>query len=200
MAIQRATGRRDPVEGCVWCQGAGKRGVRHSGTGETHGAPCPCTYELPVAWVPQAESKGCMLAATAMLVGKTYKEIRALVTGAWDFTEAGTNIGVVHALLDQLGFAYQTRYQYDARLDLRRPEWPCAPWADRILCEVRNLSETGYHAVILLRDGRVLDPWWGVLQGLHRYSHVQSMTAVYPVPPALVADAPAVETIEPVEA
>lgn len=85
------------------------------------------------------------------------------------------------AMIVQIGYAVRRRYRHDARLKRFRDVWPCAPWADLHWCEVRNTRDSGQHAVVLLRDGRVLDPWWGVLQGLHRYPGVVSIAAVYPV-------------------
>ena len=161
----------------------GKRRVLNRGTGEYHGIRCHCQFEgLPLQLVIQPERAGCVLAAVATIVGKSYREVRQCVDLTHDFTEKGTYLNVAQALFDRFGFAYQTRYPYDPRLNTSRPEWPCEPWADAHLCEVVNLSETGQHAVVLLRDGCVLDPWWGVVQGLHRYSNVVSMTAVYRLP------------------
>jgi hypothetical protein len=71
----------------------------------------------------------------------------------------------VRNVLEHYGFAYQTRYHHLARLCRDRDVWPCEPWADLHFCEVINTRASGQHAIVLLRDGRVLDPWWGVLQG-----------------------------------
>ncbi len=171
----------DPPTVCPDCTD-GKRRVQHRGTGEYHGVACHCQVaDLPLRLVIQPERMGCVLAAVATVVGKSYGEIRQLVDLSHDFTEQGTFLTVAQSILERLGYAYQLRYSYDPRLNLSRPEWPCAPWAAVHICEVQNLTETGQHAVVLLRDGRVLDPWWGIVQGLHRYRRVVSMMAVYPV-------------------
>lgn len=180
-----------PATPCEYGCDGGKRLVRHKRTGELHGCRCPCTYkDLPLKVVLQPENAGCMLAAVATITGKTYAEIRHLVTMGHDFSTEGTHGAVTDEIFAHLGYAVQERFRYDPRLEAQRPRWPLAPWADVHLCQVQNLPDTGMHAVVLLRDGRVLDPWWGVVHGLHRYPRVSSMTAVYKVavaePPDIV--------------
>jgi hypothetical protein len=166
--------------------------VRHKVTGELHQVRCACTYEdLPLRLVYQAEKSGCVLAAVATATGLSYAEVRQYVDLSHDFTENGTYLSVAASILDRLGYAVQTRYRNDPRLGgAPRDPWPSEPWADVILCEVTNLPNRGQHAVVLLTDGRVLDPWWGVVQGLHRYPAVHSMTAVYRVGPQSAVPSP----------
>lgn len=145
--------------------------------------PCACTAkDLPVRFVYQPENSGCVVAALAMICGKTYFEMKQYFCAHKDFTVEGASRYEWQDALDAHGFAYQLRFEHQSRLNgAKRSVWPCAPWADLTLCEVMNTRGSGLHAVVLLRDGRVLDPWWGVLQGLHRYPSVTSMTAVYRV-------------------
>lgn len=167
---------------CTECRDKHSRRALHRGTGEWHTMPCACRAKLPFRFVYQPEPSGCMLAATAMMLGVTYSEVKQRVCTDWDFTKQGTHLHIVHELFEAYGYAYQTRHEFQSRLGgTRREQWPCAPWADRVLCEVRNTRDAGYHAVVLLRDGRVCDPHWGVLQGLHRFPRVVSMTAIAPL-------------------
>lgn len=172
-----------PKPPCTYGCNDGKRLVRHSGTGEHHTTRCMCTYDdLPVQLVLQPEPKGCMIAAVATVVGKTYEEVLQLVDRSHDFTQEGTHQYVIEGVLEHLGWAVQVRQRWQGRLGgTHRDPWPCAPWADLHICQVRNLPDNAEHAVVLLRDGRVLDPWWGVVQGLHRYKSVSWIMACYNV-------------------
>lgn len=128
-----------------------------------------------------------------MIVRRSYFEVKQLLNVEHDLSCEGINRYEIDSIFDHYGFSIQRRFKHDNRLKRDRDLWPCAPWADFHWCEVINTRGSGQHAVVLLRDGRVLDPWWGVLQGLHRYPEIVSMAAVYPVPsPAIVAqpDAP----------
>lgn len=167
---------------CPDCRGEKRRKVFHKETREYHRVRCHCTYEdLPLKLVIQPENCGCALAAVATVVGKTYAEVRQYIHMDRDFTQQGTYDNEMLSLLEVFGYSYQSRSRWVSRLDAEREQWPCEPWADVHLCVVRNLPDTSYHMVVMLRDGRVLDPWWGVVQGLHRYSAVLSIHAVYPI-------------------
>lgn len=175
---------------CPDCAGTHRRKVLNRATGEYHGVRCQCTYEdLPLVFVYQPEKSGCSIAAVAMVARKTYAEVRQYMNLERDYTAEGAYATEVQSLLDRLGFSYQIRYRTDPRIDCDRDPWPCEPWADFHICTVRNLADTTMHSVVLLRDGRVLDPTWGVVQGLHRYPKVTEMVAVYPVPQHLDAAA-----------
>jgi hypothetical protein len=170
---------------CSYCGGTQRRLVRNTATGELHGMSCACAHELPVPFVYQPEENGCGIAAVAMATQRSYADVRKLLVMSVDlsgFTDEGVNIGQLDDLLDTLGFAWRARYQNDHRLGRKRDPWPCAPWADIHLCQVRNLSNTSGHYVVLLGDGRVLDPWWGVIGGLHRYPVVHSIKSLHALP------------------
>lgn len=171
---------------CTWCSGTKKHRVTHIATGEMHGMPCACVHtDLPIPFLYQEEDCGCGIAALAMATRRSYSEVRRLIVMSEDLSGhtigAGVNVAQVDDILEQLGFAWQARYPSCHRLALPRDPWPCAPWADVHLCHVRNLSDSGHHYVVMIRDGRVLDPWWGVVQGLHRYPGVHSIKAVYAI-------------------
>lgn len=166
---------------CEHCSGSGVKRVLHRGTGETHGVWCACRHKLPIAFVYQPETSGCCVAAVAMIVGKSYFEVKQLVDINRDLSTTGLSSWEVDSLLDHYGFAVRRRYQNVSRLHIDRDQWPVKPWAKLHFVEVINTRASGQHAVVPLADGRVLDPWWGVLQGLHRYPRVVSMAAVYRV-------------------
>jgi hypothetical protein len=193
--VHREGGMSDEAKACTWCNGTGRRVVRHAGTGEKHGMNCACQItDLPIGFVYQEEESGCGIAAVAMATRQSYRDVRRLLSMAKDLSDErfGVDVEQIDNLLDALGFAWQTRYLNEARLAMQRDPWPCAPWADVHLCHVRSLSDAGHHYVVMIRDGRVLDPWWGVIQGLHRYPSVHSIKAVYRVDPVVAATPEAV--------
>lgn len=180
--MSNVTAETETAKVCPDCKGERTMRILHRGTDEMHAVPCACCEsDLPLTFVYQPEAMGCCIAAVAMIVGQPYFEVKQYLNVEHDLTTRGTNLGVVADLLDHYGFAVQTRYRHQPRLEGDRQVWPCEPWADVHFCEVINTRAAGQHAVVLLRDGRVLDPYWGVLQGLHRYPRVVSMTAVFKV-------------------
>lgn len=169
------------ADSCLYCV-EGQRRVTHSATGEIHTMSCFCTVkDLPVKVVIQPEPSGCGLAALATVAGLTYEDVRSLIHIDRDFTKEGTFESELQSLFDRLGFAWQFRTAFEARLGTKRAQWPCAPWAPIHLSFVKNLSNNAYHFVVMLKDGRVIDPWWGVVQGLHRYPEVLSIYGMYRV-------------------
>lgn len=168
---------------CAECNDSGKRDVLHRGTGEVHRVTCPCKADLPIPFVWQPEKSGCGVAALAMVARKSYQEAKQYFTMERDFTETGMYEIELKEALFALGFAVQDFTKCEARLGYApRKEWPMKPVSNLAICEVRNLRDALQHYVVLLRDGRVLDPACGVIQGLHRYPRVDSIIACYRVP------------------
>jgi hypothetical protein len=144
--------------------------------------PCACTVtDLPVRFQYQEDARGCVLAAVAMATNSLYKDLRPFVGLSIDLEREGIDHIEMEDLIAHVGFAWQNRGKTDARLKTLREQWPCPIWTKTAVATVRNLSNTGAHAVAVLRDGRVLDPWWGVISGLHRYPEVWQIWGLYPV-------------------
>lgn len=168
---------------CPECSGSGKRDVLHRGTDESHRVTCPCKVDLPIKFVWQPEKAGCGVAVLAMVSGKTYLQARQYFTLERDFTEQGMHNGELEGALFTLGFAVQIFTPTHARLGYsKRTEWPMKPVSGLAICQVKNLRDSVWHYVVVLRDGRVLDPAFGVIQGLHRYPEVCTHIALYHVP------------------
>lgn len=91
--------------------------------------------------------------------------------------------------LGRFGFAFQFHYQYDCLAKGKREPWPLAPWADLHICSVDAGQGVGSHAVVVLRDGTVLDPATDVPRRLTDYPSMAYMAAIYPVGSALAAAA-----------
>jgi hypothetical protein len=88
--------------------------------------------------VRQADPCGCVVAALAMVTGRSYEEVKAYFIGC-DFQSEG----ISHDVMQRNGL-----------VQARRKPWPCAPWAPAHLMGI----DGGRHCVVLLRDGTVLDP------------------------------------------
>lgn len=173
----------DEKEPCPNCDKNNKRRVKNSLTGELHTVRCHCTYDdLQFKNVIQCDSKGCGIAAVAIVAEKPYKEVRQYIHLDRDFTQDGMYDTELEGLLEVFGFSYQSRYKHLARLGTPREVWPPAPFADSHICQVRNLPDKAYHYVVMQKDGRVLDPWWGVVQGLHRYPEVLQVHGLWKIP------------------
>lgn len=168
---------------CIDCSGTLYRLTLNKITQDLIRVPCACNVkDLPLKFVYQRQRSDCLVAATAMAIGKPYRDVLFAYDLTHDFSDEGMHMHAAASILDRYGYAVQWRYATDPRLNYAaRNPWPPAPWADVTICDVRTLSEHCDHAIVLLRDGRVLDPYWGVLQGMHRFTKVNSMMAVYAV-------------------
>jgi hypothetical protein len=144
---------------------------------------CFCTIpkgEIP--YVKQEDPSGCGIAALAMCMQMTYAEVRAMFHQ--DYVDSGIDDWLTEEILSMCGFAYAKKIK---RFNCRVPKyekgserkiWPPKPWAKVHYCVVLNLSETGAHAVVMLEDGRVFDPWWGEVEGLHKYKKVEYLYGI----------------------
>lgn len=175
---------------CTDCSGSGKVAVTHYGTGEKHTVVCPCKADLPIPFVWQPEDNGCGVAALAMVARLTYRQARQYFTLERDFAKDGMHVHELHEALNVLGFAYQDLSPRESRLGYTpRAEWPPTPFTDLAIGHVKNLRDSSWHFVVVLRGGRVLDPTWGIIQGLHRYPEVVGYLALYRVSDEKKSDA-----------
>lgn len=142
----------------------------------------------------QEHANGCVVASLAMVMGRTYREIAEDLcpkVGKWVYAEGKDAVWQQGISLEQdgiclgndgfgylveNGYALQTKYRYIYGNSLR-DKWPLEPWADVHIALVETNQN---HAVVLLRDGVVLDPFYGATT-LARYTQVDSITAVWPV-------------------
>ena len=122
------------------------------------------------AWVGQEDASGCGAATLAMLTGRTYGEARDLIDSLWekpkDWADGGTNEFDIDRCLYADGFYIQRRYSSwrdnGTAAILSFPD----PFAPLHYAMVRQPSHN-YHFVVMLADGRVLDP---MREGFHALS------------------------------
>lgn len=106
-----------------------------------------------IRWVSQEEGLGCAVACLAMLLGGTYWDARSLVP-AFD-PAAGLCSSDVLRVLGEYGWAYASKFPHYSPEGRDRRVWPVRPFAPVHLCATRV---GGWHAVLMLGDGAVLDP------------------------------------------
>lgn len=139
------------------------------------------TAESVTSLVRQEDTWGCMVASVAMAMGRTYQETKALFH-PWFFTREQLGIGETEAvaLLSEHGYAVAIRHEHYHPACCHRPTWPPQPWTDVHICEVETSMS---HAVVMLRDGRVLDPYYGERPSLSQpeYKRVFKVIGVHRV-------------------
>ena len=135
---------------------------------------------MDMRWVGQDDANGCGVAAAAMLAGRSYADVLALLPQP-EAVRSGGGVSLqftMDQLMTELGFALAKRYP--AWMNTYRSEWPPAPWGDRHLCQVYSASGRA-HFVVMLRDGTVLDPSTPEPRRLSDYSKVEAVAVVVPI-------------------
>ncbi|MGU3476920.1 hypothetical protein [Methylobacterium sp. D48H] len=127
----------------------------------------------PMDPVRQEDRYGCAIACVAMLLDRTYADMRAAVG------EPGH--GFTHDSLGELlirgGYALQHVFRIDQVTQRPRPVWPLAPWAPIHVCTV-DAGGPGSHLVVMLADGTIMDPATTTMGRLSDYRAVISMTGL----------------------
>ena len=107
--------------------------------------------------VAQKHPFGCAVASLAALLRKPYAEAAMLLSDdPTQFQTSGVGFYAVELKLADHGFAVAKKYAWTQPGNKLRDKWPCEPFADIHWCEV--ITEQGAHAVLMLRDGQVIDP------------------------------------------
>lgn len=135
-------------------------------------------------YVAQPNGYGCAIACCAMILGKSYEAMeqwfldagcsrKRLEQGVWD--------GMYHSAMAQHGFSYVQHYHCEAISQVKRSGWPLAPFAPVHI--VTTHVAAGYHAIVMLADGSVLDPFKRERTTLAHpdYREVSSVTGFYPI-------------------
>lgn len=95
-----------------------------------------------------------MVAAIAMVTGRTYRDIREICASAYD---QGIHWVIAQDVLGHLGYAVMTKYEYRPRRKDYRSKWPCAPFAPAHIIVLE--AAQGAHAVAWDENGCVYDPF-----------------------------------------
>lgn len=139
---------------------------------------------------------GCWVAAMAMIVGKSYAEVKAETGNTW---QDGGHRWKTEQYLAQHGFAVMPYFDSDQfrqneepnehgiRLNKRWQQWPFVPFAPVHICLVTSGPTGGGHIVVMLADGRVLDPATPDTRRLSEYFETREMIGVWPVRAALAS-------------
>lgn len=115
-----------------------------------------------------------------MITGQTYQEVKSAFTDRDWVSEAG---GVpaelaAPAYLSEFGFAFAPKYQHHSYFKKALDVWPAEPFADIHICKVMGSRS---HAVLMLRDGTVLDPNCEKPRRLSDYVRVDMIAGVIPL-------------------
>lgn len=115
-----------------------------------------------------------------MVTGESFALVRKGLLEFWQ--DEGQFQGIGDAVFDeylaQRGYAIQyQRHEYRPRF-LLRASWPPKPWAP---IHVADVFDQGLHAVVVLQDGRVMDPSDRKRRALGEYHRVFGMCGVWKV-------------------
>lgn len=138
-----------------------------------------------ITYVAQPNGYGCAIACMAMITGRTYDEMESwlLANGLTrSRMEKGLHSEMWMQVLGELGFSAVRVYRTHTLTNERRAAWPPAPFAP-VHVAVAQVSG-GSHAVVLLADGSVLDPYKRERISLSHpdYLEVSSVTGFYRLP------------------
>lgn len=131
--------------------------------------------------VQQKHSQGCLVAALAIVLGLEYDEALSILEPSGnepDWRHGFTFVDFDNALVER-GWAVARKFRW-LRGNIERQPWPPAPWANVHLALVRCTENTS-HAVILLRDGTVMDPLASSPRKLTDYVSVDNVAALTPL-------------------
>lgn len=129
--------------------------------------------------VQQEETFGCAVASLAMVLGVTYREARALLPAA-NIDSGGIGVWWTLRVAAERGWAYAERWEHYAPEGRKREVWPPAPFAPVHICGVVTRANTP-HAVVMLADGAVLDPWREGAFTLADYAEVHEVAGLWKV-------------------
>ena len=140
------------------------------------------TFDIPkVRYVAApSEQNMCVIACLAMITGQTLKQTLKGMERFWN--NEGMFEGVreepFYQYLSARGYAIQTiDHDYEPEDSLTKP-WPPAPWAPIHCCDV---YAEGPHAVIMLHNGKILDPNDRKVKTLSEYHRVYSVQGIWKV-------------------
>jgi hypothetical protein len=131
----------------------------------------------PDGVVRQQDHHGCVIACIATVLEQPYGVVRA------EFGEPGR--GIIYSwwqeYLGRHGYAFQFFYRHNCFTKADREPWPLLPWTDLHFCCVDAGHGMGSHLVVMLRDGRVLDPASDEPRRITDYASVSYMAGLFQI-------------------
>jgi hypothetical protein len=139
----------------------------------------PTAFGKPINHVFQKHRHGCVPASLAMVLGKSYEEAVSILSPNGDPDwEHGFTFQDFDSALAENGWSVSRKFRF-TKGNIERSEWPPKPWGEIHMALVR-CSHNSSHAVILMRDGLVLDPLTERPKILKDYVAVDNVAALYP--------------------
>ena len=134
-----------------------------------------------VSWVGQEDTNGCVVAALAMIVGKSYAQVKAELPPK-DLSQSAFTTFTAESYLYEHGCTLQKKWKHICSANKDRDGWPTAPFAPVHYVQVVGSPTGNAHAVVMLGNGDVLDPWAGSKPTkLADYYTVNEIIGVWPV-------------------
>ena len=133
-----------------------------------------------MGWVKQEDVNGCVVASLAMIVGKSYAEVKAELPPK-DLSTGAFTAFTAESYLYEHGYVLLKKWKHICSLDKDREQWPVEPFAPVHYVQVVNGDQGKAHAVVLLENGDVLDPWADATpKKLTDYAQVNEIIGVWP--------------------
>lgn len=133
---------------------------------------------MSVSYVKQEDPNGCVVAAIAMIVGKSYAEVKSELAPK-DLSRASYTAFTAESYLYEHGYRLVKRWKHICFNETDRAEWPITPFAPIHYVSVQDGAGNA-HAVVLLENGEVLDPWTGPTpRNLRDYAQVNEIIGVW---------------------
>jgi len=109
-------------------------------------------------WVKQEDQNGCVVAAIAMITGKSYAEVKAELRPKDLSTDAYTSFDTESYFYEH-GYSIVKRWKHVYFAGTDREVWPIQPFAPVHYVQVVSGPSGKAHAVVMLTNGDVLDAW-----------------------------------------
>jgi len=109
-------------------------------------------------WVKQEDHNGCVVASLAMIVGKSYAEVKSNLRPK-DLSVDAYCAFDAESYLYEHGYSLQKKWKHICYIGIDRKVWPVSPFAPIHYVQVVNNPAGKAHAVVMLYNGDVLDPW-----------------------------------------
>jgi hypothetical protein len=137
--------------------------------------------EKPIKYVKATLTNSCVPACLAMVTGKTLNRVVKEIHEYWE--NEGRYEGVDDYIVDQYlsknGYA-RVNHEYEPNKLLIK-KWPIKPYAPIHIVDVWSSNPPGMHAVIMLKDGTILDPSNKRIKDVSQYQRVFAITGIWKV-------------------